>query len=223
LSALAARTNDKVRRGSAELVFGALSLVGDQLAFLIAVPIRSSLGLARMASHRAESGGLKHGALRTPNTGFTIFKIDYCPLVGDTTCLCSRSHNYNVQRLPMDSFCLQTWTTITGGAGITTITQGANSWLDLQQYDDLVFFVDVKEADSNIQLQYQTAPVANESAFLTMNQPSNIAAGVGVISILGIWAPIPLARYVRWRLYNSTAPQGWGITFRIWLAAYGLV
>jgi hypothetical protein len=44
----------------------------------------------------------------------------------------------------MHAFILQDWTTIRGG--VTTVTQSEPDWLDLTPYQDIVFWIDVREA-----------------------------------------------------------------------------
>ena len=123
----------------------------------------------------------------------------------------------------MDTLCMQDWVTIKGAAEVASVTQSSGRWLEVGAYQDIVFYLDVKQADPNTQLNYQTAPVAEESAFLTIkSSPASLSVGVRSDAVLSVCSTFPLARYVRWKLTNP-ASSAWGITFRIWVAAYALL
>jgi hypothetical protein len=118
----------------------------------------------------------------------------------------------------MDTFCLQDWTTISCAFEVFTVTQSASGWLDLGGYEDLVFFLDVRQADTGIRLNYQTAPAAEEASFSTMlSIPPDVTVGVRSNTVLGAYSPVPVSRYVRWQL--TSTGQAFAITFRIWLGA----
>jgi len=58
----------------------------------------------------------------------------------------------------LDSFLLQDWITISGQSSGTPITQSESNWLDLAEYDDVVFYTDVRTAQGTVLLAFQTAP-----------------------------------------------------------------
>jgi hypothetical protein len=120
----------------------------------------------------------------------------------------------------MDSLLLQDWTTVSAGTAVAGITQGAPGYLDVSEYHDLVFYLHVATAVSGIPIiQYQTAPVAEESAFLTMFQtPASFSGGTRVDKILGSYSPIPPSKYVRW----ACAGNSYTCTFRVWVSGYRL-
>lgn len=122
----------------------------------------------------------------------------------------------------MYGICLQDFVTIRGATSVTSITQSEAQWLDLQAFQDLVFWLDVKELTSGgattFTVAYQTAPTKDDSLFVNMASVT-IAAGVAVTSVLKDTATNPLARYVRWQLAVTGSPtSAWDATFRIWVA-----
>jgi hypothetical protein len=114
----------------------------------------------------------------------------------------------------METLLLQDWLTI----GKST-TQGAPSYLDVSNYQDLVFYFDAKQMPAFAGVAYETAPEAEDSSFQTMASVN--AATAGPLSqtsiVLGRYALIPPAKYVRWLCSTSDV-----MTFRIWIAAYRL-
>jgi hypothetical protein len=120
----------------------------------------------------------------------------------------------------MHSFVLQDWTTIRGGAGVTSVTQTETEWLDLSPFQDVVFWIDVREV-TNVQLilLLQTSPTSDDALFQPLIPGMNIVASSSpvVVQALMFGASAPLARFVRWQLTCPTTP--WDATFRIVLAA----
>jgi hypothetical protein len=116
----------------------------------------------------------------------------------------------------MQPFILQDWTTIRSST--TTVIQGESGWLDLAPFQDVVFWVDLREqsGSSAPSLLLQTSPVKDDAIFqamvtIVLNAVSN-PYPVRLAS-----ATIPLARYVRWQL---SGPSGtWDATFRVLAAA----
>lgn len=126
----------------------------------------------------------------------------------------------------MHSFVLTDWVTIRG-ASATAVVQAEPEWLDLSSFQDLVAWIDVREASGAPapQLYLETAPAKDDVLFVSMN--GSVVTPVGytmtasttplVASLFMISAPTPLARFVRWKIIG---PAGaWDATFRILLAA----
>lgn len=71
----------------------------------------------------------------------------------------------------MDGYILQSWTTIRG-TGTTPVVQTSMSWLDLQQYADVTFFLEVKAVTNpgsgSVQIAYETSPTVDDTAFQAM-------------------------------------------------------
>jgi hypothetical protein len=116
----------------------------------------------------------------------------------------------------MHAFILQEWTTIRGG--VTTVTQGEDGWLDLTPYQDLVFWVDVREATGTPSITLQTSPTKDESLFTAVVAATTISASATPVVIKATLsgATVPVARYLRWQL-NGTPT--WDATLRVLIAA----
>jgi hypothetical protein len=111
----------------------------------------------------------------------------------------------------MRSFVLQEWTTIRGG--VTTVTQAEPNWLDLSDYQDVAFWIEIGESTNTPTLFLQTSPTYDESLFTSVVPSQAMSAGLPVVlSAFMTVAPVPLARFVRWQI-TGTAP--WDATFRI--------
>ena len=119
----------------------------------------------------------------------------------------------------MEAAILQDWITTRGTELTTSVVQSAESWADLGACEDLVFFLDVREVTSGVQMFYETAPAKEQGAFLPMARVAALATGVRVDRVFSTNGGVPPARYVRWRLQATSGPT-WDVTFRIWIATY---
>ncbi len=122
----------------------------------------------------------------------------------------------------MESLLLQDWITIRGNVGVASVTQGADSWLDITDHEDLIFYLEVKELTNAPLMNYQTSPTRQDSTFLPVITPFTVATGVRADPALFAYALTPAARQVRWKLTSSNTALNWDVTFRILLAAYTL-
>jgi hypothetical protein len=118
----------------------------------------------------------------------------------------------------MDPFLLTDWTTI-AGTGSSSVTQPSTQWLDLPDYEDAVFFLEVKEITGSVTLAYETGPTCEDRLFVPTIPAFTLAAGRQVDRSLFSTGGFPLCRYLRWKLSGAGTP-GWDCTFRIWIAAY---
>jgi hypothetical protein len=126
----------------------------------------------------------------------------------------------------MDSVLLQDWTTARGGAqSILSITQDQSRWLDLSDYGDVTFWVDVRETSvpsgtggNAVVLFLDTAPSKEEPLFQPLAPPLILAASANPVVARSVLmaSTAPLSRWVRWRLLTTTNGTGpWDATFRI--------
>jgi hypothetical protein len=119
----------------------------------------------------------------------------------------------------MRNLCLTEWRTVSGdnGDGVLapTITQAESAWLDVGDSQDVVFFLEVKEATTS-SLSYQTCPSKEDAAFQSLFPAFTLVAGTRVDLVLATYAFIPVARYVRWQLSGTSH---YDATFRIHIAA----
>jgi hypothetical protein len=132
----------------------------------------------------------------------------------------------------MDGLLLQDWVTLRGintaVIPITSITQGSENWLDIGDYEDLVFIIDVREftnpSSPDVMLVYETSPTVQESSFRAMVNAFTPSLGRRVDRVFATYAGVPPARYVRWKL-TSTALSAttYDITFRVLVSAYAWV
>ena len=99
----------------------------------------------------------------------------------------------------MDGLLLQDFTTI---RSTSTFTQSATAWLDIGDYEDLTFYLDVKEFTGS-SLTYQTSPTRQDGSFQSLIPAFGLAVGLRVDVISANVAPVPPARYVRWQLTGT--------------------
>ena len=119
----------------------------------------------------------------------------------------------------MEGRLLQDWITVRGQNDVTFVTQGADSWLDIGDAEDLTLFLDVREVSATPpKMLYETSPVEQASSFLAMVPSFATTVGQRMDRVFTDMAAVPPARFVRWTLKPGGIP--WDITFRIWLATY---
>jgi len=109
--------------------------------------------------------------------------------------------------------------------------QGQDEWLDLSAYQDLTFWLDVRNVSTvsggaaTVTMYFETSPAADESLFQPVVVP-NAANGLASIAASAtptiVKAPmysaaVPIGRFLRWRLHSTTA--SWSATFRVLVAA----
>ncbi len=122
----------------------------------------------------------------------------------------------------VETLLLQDWVTIDGNVNVASVTQGADTWLDVADHEDLLFYLEVKQFANAPLMNYETAPIREERSFLPVITPFTVATGVRADPALFAYALTPPARHVRWRVASSNLTLTWNITFRIWLAGYSL-
>lgn len=125
----------------------------------------------------------------------------------------------------MYSFVSQDWITISSATNGDIILQTERDWLDMSPYQDVVAWLDVREASgsggSYPLLALETAPIKDQNLFKEMNAtatemvPSATSATV-IQSLMGS-AAVPVAQWLRWKITGRTTP--WYVTFRLFIAA----
>jgi len=129
----------------------------------------------------------------------------------------------------MRTYVLQDTITVRGTN--TTVTQTEVDWLDLEQYQDLIIWLELREvtpavgAGTAVTLKVQTSPTKDEAFFVAANLLSVDLAAAG--TTMGVQTPTkiimsttsgtPLARYVRWQVVSTGTP--FDATFRLVVAA----
>jgi hypothetical protein len=115
---------------------------------------------------------------------------------------------------------LQNWITLSTEVNSPNITQGAGSWIETEEFEDLVFFLDVKQQSGAATfITYQTAPVPEDIAFAALLPSIALSTGTRADRVLATFAPVPVARFLRWQLSGGASAIA---TFRVWVAAYSL-
>jgi hypothetical protein len=124
----------------------------------------------------------------------------------------------------MYGFVLQDWITIRGDKTITSVPQSESAWLGLSAFEDIVFWLDVREltlgAATSVTVNYETAPLKDESLFVSMVSGTVLTAmptNPTIVKVLLAQNPtVPLGRWVRWRLTTQGSPTSqWDLTFRL--------
>lgn len=120
----------------------------------------------------------------------------------------------------MHTFILLDYSTIRAASG--TVTQNESGWLDLTPYQDLVFWIDTRNASTSaVTLRIQTSPTKDEALFTDMFTAFSLTSTGAVTqkqALLGGGTTLcPVARYVRWVLVGPGA--AWDATLRIYVAA----
>lgn len=111
---------------------------------------------------------------------------------------------------------LQEWTTIRG-VDDQVVVQSEDMYADLSPYGDVTAFAEISEITSGTELYYETSPTKDNQLFTAMHSSAlTPSTGVTVSIFRYSTATVPLARWVRWRLVNTSS--AWTITFRIWLS-----
>jgi hypothetical protein len=127
----------------------------------------------------------------------------------------------------MYGYLIQDWLTVRGTGNDGTVVQSEQDWMSFQAYQDIVFWLDVKSVTASgttVTLQYQTSPVKDDSLFTAMVSAVSISGATSTPTITKVLLAqnptVPLARYVRWKLFfTGTASAEWGTCFRIHCAA----
>ena len=123
----------------------------------------------------------------------------------------------------MHTFILQDWITIRGQslASPPPIAQTEHEWLDLTPFQDVFFWLDVREVlGSTPTITFETSPTADESLFQPILAARQMSAGASptVIPAPMSIASVPVARFVRWKV-QGPASTLWDVTFRVIVAA----
>ncbi len=125
----------------------------------------------------------------------------------------------------MDGFLFQDWTTVSSDATSTLVAQSEDGWLDLLDYRDIVFWLDVKSITlggaAAIAILLETSPSKDERLFMAMDSfPLSLTTTPLIRKVLEAQNPaVPVCQWVRWRLQAAGPATKWGVTFRLHCAA----
>ena len=126
----------------------------------------------------------------------------------------------------MQALLLQDWITIRGdaSAGVTSITQATDDWVDLAEFQDVVMWLEVKEVThggaSTVNMTYETGVSKDADMFRQCSDVTPVmgAGNVYVTVTVAATSTNLLSRWLRWTITASGATSAWDATFRIWLA-----
>ena len=135
----------------------------------------------------------------------------------------------------MSGYVLQDWITIRGAASpFADIIQGESTWMGFSTFQDIVIWLDVREAafptSGTLNWILETSPSKDNNLFVPMT-----GASTGAVSSTPALSPmkvilanaattVPLATWVRWRVSSGgTSTQAWDATFRVLVAANRVV
>ena len=117
----------------------------------------------------------------------------------------------------MHTFVLTDWITVKGSGN--SVIQSESEWLDLTPYEDVVVWIDCREASGTPTLAIQTSPTKDETFFGASGASlysATLTAATVVQKFTMTGTNVPLARYLRWQLSGAA---GFHATFRIMVSA----
>jgi hypothetical protein len=127
----------------------------------------------------------------------------------------------------MRAFVLQDWLTIRGGSTVTSVVMNEVQYAQLDAYQDVIFWLQASEVTlggaAAITLNYETAPLKDETLFAPMASVAITAAVMTPPTISKVLLSqnpnVPLSRWVRWHITQSSATSAWDLSFRVLLVA----
>lgn len=142
----------------------------------------------------------------------------------------------------MYGYVLQDWITIRGNipaSGSVDIIQGESTWMGFSSFQDIVFWLDIREASFpghtpfNLTFNFDTSPskdsnlfttIASVGALTSLTPGVQLSGGTLPRSILAANPSVPLATWVRWRVTpGGSSGDTWDATFRVLCAANRVV
>jgi hypothetical protein len=129
----------------------------------------------------------------------------------------------------MYGYILQDWITPIIDTAAIEVVQSESDWMSFQPFQDIVFWLEARSVANgganSIRLHYETSPSKDFHLFQSMTSVE-LVSGQGIqVTVSPVImnspnTPVPLARWVRWRLERvGDATQNWGACFRIHCAA----
>lgn len=118
----------------------------------------------------------------------------------------------------MQPIIMQDWITIRGvSSGVVIMSQ--SDWILTAPFQDIAFYLDVREQTATSTLAYETCPSRDEVLFQPMGTVSISAGALGLtvsrFALSGAPA-VPVSHWSRWKLTGPAS--AWDITFRIMAA-----
>lgn len=119
----------------------------------------------------------------------------------------------------MQPIIMQDWTTIRGTGTSTVVVMSQVDWVLTAPFQDIAFYMDVREVTGTVAMNYQTAPGRDDVLFQNLGAAGGVAvaAGLTVTSFTLANATVPVSHWTRWKL-TASAGAPWDVTFRIMAA-----
>ena len=108
---------------------------------------------------------------------------------------------------------LMPMTSLGGATASTTITQSAETWIDAGAFRHAVFEIDIRYQNRDPHIYLETSDTLDDDGFVTLVDHPATASGKFIYK-LGSFRPLPLLRYVRWRVGDGTA-SFWKVTLTV--------
>ena len=108
---------------------------------------------------------------------------------------------------------LQDWITLNGSAASDSVTQSFRGWMRTEDFSDVVFSLQCKDANVTVTLDYQTSAVEDEPFQVAMESVSFKGATNIQTAIKYASAGTPMASLVRYKV--SSATSNWRVAFRL--------
>lgn len=120
----------------------------------------------------------------------------------------------------MQPIIMQDWITIRGTSSTTPVAMSQSDWLMTAPFQDISFYLDVREVAGPVAVKFETAPSRDDaqgsSLFVAMASLSVSTVGQTVTNVYAANANFPVSHWTRWSL---TGPgSAWDITFRVMAA-----
>jgi hypothetical protein len=93
--------------------------------------------------------------------------------------------------------------TIRGSSNHATIDQASGGWLDLADFDDATFFLNVTEVTGMVTMTYQSAPLKDTMSMVQFSPYITVSLGQRVDIFRARFTDPAISRFVRWQLAGT--------------------
>lgn len=123
----------------------------------------------------------------------------------------------------MQPIIMQDWLTVRGAGTTTAVVMSQPDWLLTAPFQDITFYMEVRNISGAPVINYQTAPARDDYLFQNIGAATGIAMTAGVVtvspfSLTAAATLIPVSHWTRWKL-TATSGAPWDVTFRVMAAA----
>jgi hypothetical protein len=116
----------------------------------------------------------------------------------------------------MRSIIMQDWLTVRGVASGIVI-QSQTEWILTAPFQDITFYLDVREVTGTVTIAYETCPARDDRLFQAMFTSAALTAATAAPqTIFASSNAVPVSHWSRWKLTGGAA--AWDVTFRVMAA-----